>query len=246
MLPPMPAFAALLALLAALGGGANEPSDFVAEERDEQLAFSYSWPAAVEVEPVLRARLAREMAAERVEARRTAKEDRVARGGDFPFNPHDFEKTWRIAGGTERLLSLAASMHSYTGGAHGNLAFDALLWDRNADRPVEPAALLGAEAIAALTPRYCAALDAEREERRGEPVQRDSDDSFSACPPLAEQVLAFRDSDGNGRFDMLEALIPPYVAGPWVEGPYPLEVPFAAADLGGIPAEYRMSFESGR
>jgi hypothetical protein len=243
MLLAMSVFAALLASLAASGPVAEERPDFVVEERDEQLAFSYSWPAAVEAEPTLRARLAREMAAARAEARRTAEEDRVARGGDFPFNPHDFEKAWRIAGGTERLLSLAASTHSYTGGAHGNVAFDALLWDREEDRPVEPAALLGAEAIATLTPRYCAALDAERAERRGEPVSRDPEDPFSACPPLAEQVLAPADSDGNGRFDTLEVLIPPYVAGPWVEGPYPIDVPLAAGDLAGLDGTLRESFE---
>ena len=235
-------FPLLIAVVAAAGAG--EPPSFAAEERTDLLHFSYGWPAEVEAEPTLRARLAGELEAARDDARRTAEQDRAGRGGDFPFNAHDYEKAWRIAGGTDRFLSLAASTHSYTGGAHGNLTFSAILWDRRADRAAEPAALLGAGALERLTPRYCEALDAERAGRRGDPVQRDPEDPFAACPALAGQVLAPADTDGDGRFDTLEVLIPPYVAGPWVEGPYVLEVALREEDLAGLAAQVRDSFEA--
>jgi hypothetical protein len=94
--------------------------------------------------------------------------------------------------------------------------------------------------------RFCATLDARRAENRGEPVRRDGQDPFSACPRLGEQVLAPVDTDHDGRFDTLRVLMPPYVAGPYTEGDYIVDVPFAAADLAGVSAAYRPAFEAMR
>ena len=230
--------AAAFALLAAT----FQPQAFTREERSDLLEFSYAWPAVIGEQPRLQARLEAEMAEGRAQALLWAEEDRASRSGDFPFNGHHHATQWDTAGVTERLLSLTASTDTYTGGAHGNLSLHALLWDRASDEAVEPAALLGDEAMAALSERYCAALDAERSERRGVPVSRD--DFFGDCPPLAEQALAPVDEDGDDRFERLDVLIPPYVAGPWVEGPYVIAVPFEPGELAGLPPEYRAYFEA--
>ncbi len=92
--------------------------------------------------------------------------------------------------------------------------------------------------------RYCAALDAERAERRGAPVRPDPRDPHTLCPPLADQVLAPRDSDGNGRFEAIDVLIAPYVAGSYAEGAYFAEVPLEADDLSGMNELYRSAFET--
>lgn len=230
--------AAALALLAA----ALQPQAFNHEEKGDLLEFSYGWPAVVGEQPTLQARLEAEMAEARAQALQWAEEDRASRGPDLPFNGHHYATQWDTAGVTERLLSLTAATETYTGGAHGNLSLHALLWDRTEDEAVEPAALLGQATMADLSERFCAALDAERAERRGEPVGRD--DFFGDCPPLAEQALAPVDEDGDDRFERLDVLIPPYVAGPWVEGPYVIGVPFQAGDLAGLPAAYRAFFEA--
>jgi hypothetical protein len=242
MIRKMTPFHALLAFAAT----AAQAAGFNHSQESELLEFSYSWPAAVEAEPSLRETLRAEMNAEQRRARQIAEQWRAEtrfNGGDF--QPHYFAKGWEVAGLSPQLLSLTASRETFSGGAHGNTDFSAILWDRQSRRPVPAAAMLGAAALASMSERYCAALDAERAERRGEPVTRDPQDQFSLCPPLAEQVLAPTDSDGNGRFDTLAVLIAPYVAGPYAEGAYSPQLPFRAGDLEGVPENYRSAFEEG-
>lgn len=234
----MTLFAALL--LAVVG---TPPQTVLAEHEDELLAFRYGWPAIVEEEPALRAMLRADKERARSEARENAAADRASRGTQFPFTGHSFARLWEVIGANDRLLSLAAETNSYSGGAHGNVALEAILWDRASDHALEPTELLGRAAMERMAPRFCDALDAMRAERRGEPVRRDPNDSFTACPALADQALAPVDEDGDGRLDGLRVLIPPYAAGPWVEGPYIVELGFALADLSGLAAEHRASFE---
>ena len=232
--------AAALALIVA---AAFQPQAFNHREESELLEFSYGWPAVVGEQPALVTRLAAEMTEERARALEWAEEDRASRGDDFPFNQHHYAKQWDTAGVMDRLLSLTAATESYSGGAHGNLSLHAVLWDRAEDRELDPVELLGEAATARLSERYCAALDAERAERRGEPISRD--DFFGDCPALAEQALAPVDEDGDDRFERLDVLIPPYAAGPWVEGPYVIAVSFEAGDFADLPPEYRDAFETG-
>ena len=196
-------------------------------------------------EAQLSAALAREMEAAETEARATAAEDRdrLGRGG-YPYRRHSYDTVWSLLGSTPLLISLSATEHRYRGGAHGSLELAALLWDRAGGRKVDAAAALGEPALARLTPRYCDALNAERSERRGEPVTPDPSDLFAACPPLTELPLAPADEDGDGRFDTLHVLIAPYIAGPWVEGPYVIEVRLETEDLADVAAAWRPAFEA--
>src|SRR3546814_12391324 len=56
-----------------------------------------------------------------------------------------------------RLLSLAAQVATFTGGAHGNTVFDSILWDRTLGREIEPADLLRdpAAAFSTIGEIYC-------------------------------------------------------------------------------------------
>jgi len=230
-------------LIAALLLQAASPGAFVHEDESEHLHFHYGWPAAAEAVPALRAELRARMAAARARAMEMAAEGRnMAAGEGWEMPAHSHEQDWSLNGSTARLTSLSAGVATYTGGAHGNLAYEALLWDRADDRPVEAAALLGA-GLTAMKERYCRDLDRQREEKRGEPVRRDPEDPHTACPALEAGVLTPADSDGDGRFDRLDVLIPPYAAGPYVEGDYVVEIPFEPADLAAIPDGYRPAFE---
>lgn len=228
-------------LLAALLLAAAQPADFQLSEGSDALAFSYGWPAIVGGDPVLEQAMRERLDAAREEANRYLAEDRESRPADAPVNPHHYAAQWRADGETAPLLALSAAIETYTGGAHGNLQYAALLWDRAAHRPADAAGLLGA-GLARIGPRYCAALDAERAEKRGGPT--DPDDMFGNCPQIDMQVLTPMDKDGNGRFDTLAILLPPYAAGPYVEGDYVIEVGFEAGDLAAIPAGYRAGFEA--
>ncbi len=222
---------------------AAQPGVFVHEDESEYLHFHYGWPAAAEAVPTLRAELRARMAAARARAMEMAAEGRgTAAGEGWQMPAHSHEQDWSLDGSTGQLMSLSAGVATYAGGAHGNLAYESLLWDRAEDRPVDASALLRA-GLGAMEERYCRDLDRQREEKRGEPVRRDPEDPHTSCPALAERVLAPADSDGNGRFDRLNVLIPPYAAGPYVEGDYVVAIPFEPADLAALPDGYRPAFE---
>jgi hypothetical protein len=232
------------AILIAILAAAAQAQGFMREHEDALLDFRYGWPAVVEEEPALRAILVREMEAAEAQAKAAAEEDREARReSGSPFHGHSFAKVWRAAGSTPRLLSLTAEHETFTGGAHGSFAFAAVLWDRAADRQLDAAILLDGPVLDRLTPRHCAALNAQRSERRGEPVAGDGDDPFTSCPSLGSLPLAPTDADGDGRFDTIAVLIAPYEAGPWAEGSYVVELPLEAEDVAGLPAVYRPAFE---
>lgn len=231
---------ALLVLLAAIA----QPADVLREEETALLHFRYGWPAAAEQIPGLSAALRRQMAAARRWAIDHAAEGRRdARRMGRDYVQQDYDQVWEAAGATAQLLSLVSGTFALTGGAHGDMSDSALLWDRAADREVEAAALLG-PGLAGMTGRFCAELDRQRAENRGEPVRPDPEDPFARCPPLTEQVIAPADDDGNGRFELLRVMLPPYVAGPYVEGDYVVDIAFAPADLARVPDRYRPDFEA--
>lgn len=232
-------------LIALLAAAAAQPADFAVDEATPLLEFRYRWPAAADATAPLRARLAGAMAAARARASGYARTDQAASAQEGrPFEAHWYDAAWRIDGSGPVLLSLSAEISTFTGGVHGNTDFEAILWDRATGRRVEAARLIGGNAIRAMALRFCAALDAMRAERRGnEAFAAMPDDPFTACPPLTGQVMAPADDDGNGRFETLHVLLPPYAAGPFAEGDYRVELPFEPADLAGMANRYRPDFE---
>jgi hypothetical protein len=226
--------------LAALLLTAAQAGDFSRTEETELLAFSYAWPAVAARDPELNAILQERMEAAHFEAKRNAEEDRRTRPAEAPFNAHLYGESWSMEGDTGPLLSLSSSASTYTGGAHGNMMVAAMLWDKAAHRVLDTPGLFE-RALTSLGTRYCAALVVEREERRGEPTPQG--DLFGDCPGITQQVLTPADRDRNGRFDTLRVLLPPYVAGPYVEGDYAIDVTFDATDLAAIASGYRDAFE---
>jgi hypothetical protein len=214
------------------------------EETDDLIEFTYGWSAEAAAVPELADRFEADMAKQRAEARKTAEEDRAARGPDIPFNGHYFDETWRTIGNTPRLLSLATAVSTYTGGAHGNSFYQALLWDKAARREI-PLARLFADPAAALRliePVYCADLDRQRAQKRREPLPLEGDGWMTDCPTIGEQVVAPVDEDSDGRFEKLWVMLAPYAAGPYVEGSYEVDVPVTDNLKALVKAQYRGSF----
>ena len=52
---------------------------------------------------------------------------------------------------------------------------------------------------------------------------------FGNCPEYKELTVIIVDKNGNGRFDHIQAIADAYVAGPYVEGPYEIDLPITAA-----------------
>lgn len=204
--------------------------------------FTYKWPAAVAAVPALvqrftaeRDQLLAEQKAEWDEAvAEFAGQDCVA------CTTRSYEKTWEVVADLPRYLSLSASFYVYSGGAHGNSDFDALVWDREAGAAIAPDQMFASpEALqAALHPAWCKALLAERGKRLG--AENASDGSFP-CPPIADLTVLLGSSNKQA-FDRIGLIAAPYVAGSYAEGPYEVTLPVTKPVLAAVKPQYKAAF----
>lgn len=237
-----------LILGAALLSAANAHANAVKVERNSAaLEFSYSYPAEAAAIPALNHRFQADLTTQYRKASKLGLEDlkiykEQKRGGISDF----FSMEWTTAGQTPRLLSLQNQLSTFTGGAHPNTSYGALLWDRRLGREIRMETLfLRSGAFAALTrSRYCAALDAERKKRR-EGEKLDLPD-FNACPKYSELAITAVDKDRNNRFDSIAFVASPYTAGPYAEGEYEVSLPVTSQLIAAIKPDYRSSFERQR
>lgn len=233
---------------AANAGPPSTPAATEAEFADNAQAgeakrdFAYSWPAEVSAVPELTGRftaerdrlLAEQKAEWEASVKEFAGEDCVA------CTNRAFEKTWEVVADLPRYLSLSASFYAYTGGAHGNGGFDALVWDREAKAAFDPKAMFTSPAALqkALGDPWCKALKTERQKRLGPDY---SDDGFFQCPPIADLTVLVGSSDKRA-FDRVGLIAAAYVAGSYAEGPYEVTLPVTPAVLGAVKPEYKAAF----
>lgn len=216
------------------------------ERKSAALDFNYEWPSEAAAVPALRQNFRSEAEKAYQEALGIAREgEKAAKEAKRPYDPQFYSKKWTTAGETPRLLSLRYELGWFSGGAHPNTSFGALLWDRRASRATSVDALfLRSNALGALTrARYCAALDAERRKRReGEKLGG----MFDQCPRFSDLAVAPVDRNKNGRFETITFVASPYTAGPYVEGQYEISLPVTSQLIAAIRPEYRNSFERQR
>lgn len=204
---------------------AGEPelpaSDLLVRYQSPALSFRWSLPAEAALEPALVRLLRSEALATReTEIAEAAEVAKAPRPAGAPPLQILWSEQWRAEAETDGLLAFSAPLSTYTGGAHGNLAFRAALWDRQAGRRIAFAELFADPkgAFALLTPAFCKALDAERATRR----QGQKNAAFSDCPdPAAYPIVPM----GVGAIHSVRVLVPPYEAGPWSEGAYQIVLP---------------------
>lgn len=213
---------------------------------DEAREFSYSWPAEVSAVPALvthltaeRDKLLAEQKAEWEEAKRE-----FAGEGCVSCTNRSSEKGWEVVADLPRFLSLSASFYVYSGGAHGNGAFDALVWDREAQAFFDPKALFRSEAALqdALGEAWCKALKAERMKRLGEDYY---EDGIFTCPAIADLTVLAGSSDKR-RFNRIGLLAAPYVAGAYAEGSYEVTLPVTPKVLAAVKPDYKAAFALGK
>ena len=217
-----------------------------ASQDEASREFSYAWPAEAAAIPALAAQLTTErdkllaeQKAEWAEAlAEFAGQDCVA------CTNRAFEKSWDVVANLPRYLSLSASFYAYTGGAHGNGAFDALVWDREAGAGLDPKAMFRSQAALqdALGAAWCKALKAEKIDRLGADA---GDDSFFPCPPIADLTVLLGSSDRKA-FNRIGLIAAPYVAGSYAEGPYEVTLPVTPAVLAAVKPEYKAAFATGK
>lgn len=216
------------------------------ESKTGLLSWEVSWPAEVSAYPPLVAMIRGPAEKDKAEYEKSAREDREEREkSGFPWNgAYEYSVGVEVAGDTPRLLSLARSHYEFSGGAHPNHGTDAILWDREGWREIKVAELFseGEKAFADLfTKSFCDALDAQRRENRGNEPLGDADDPFEKCPAFDELAIIPTGEKGKPMTTLLFHA-DPYVAGPYAEGDYDIELPVSAAMIAALKPEYRASF----
>lgn len=227
---------------AATGGGRNE------QESNALFEFEYSYPASAGAIPALKAELDAELAKEKAKLAAAAREQQAeSRKNGYPFNPLGSWTAWKVVTDLPGWLSLSAEVGDYMGGAHPNHGFAALVWDRQANKRLTALDLFTSKAALsqAIRKEFCAAIDRQRAEKRGGPVQPGSADQFDACIDPTESTIILGSSNRKA-FDRIGVLVGPYEAGPYVEGDYEVTLPVTPAVLAAVKPEYRATFVAGR
>jgi hypothetical protein len=176
-------------------------------------------------------------------------EQRLAesRKNEIPFSaPGDWVE-WKVVTELPDWLSLSADASSYEGGAHPDHGFDALLWDKQANRRRSPGDIFTTRTALsrAIRKDFCAALNKQRAQKRGKPSDPDSKDEFDQCIDPAESTVILGSSN-HQTFDRVGVLVGPYSEGPYAEGDYEVTLPVTGAVLAVVKPEYRSSFTTGR
>lgn len=235
--------------LAPSPAAAKPANDVAISEKAGEIAFEYSWPQAAagiaELDGWLRGNGERFRKETMDGGRRDQAE---AEKAGYPFRGHTYEEHWGVVADLPALLVLQSEGYVYTGGAHGMPIVTTLIWDKDAKKRLATDALLDPALLdRGLKDRFCAALDAERAKRRGEPVKAgapDQLDEFTRCVDLAKQTILPVSLKGTA-LDTIRVVILPYEAGPYSEGIYQLDLPVDAAVLQAVKPAYKGAFVQG-
>lgn len=187
-------------------------------------------PEAVRPYPELHARLYAADTKEANQFSEGAQADRSEAGNDPSIPGYEKQIGYALPVDTGKLFSLARTDYEFTGGAHGNTTYEAVVWDKALKRPVQGLALFRKGAnLSTLDAALCAALNVEKKKRDPQAatltLRAGSDWS---CPKASETPFVLAAGSTPGKAGGLTFLVGPYVAGPYVEGAYWVNVPQSA------------------
>lgn len=206
--------------------------------------FEYAYPVAVDAQPALRRRIEADLARQLAKLKADAGAGQAeARANKFEYHPYSWNQTWQVVTDLPGWLSLSATYWAFSGGAHGNTWFGAMLFDKRAKTPRDPLTLFISKAALskAIRTPFCAALNRQRAEKRGEAIKPGSTAMFDECiDPVGQTVLL--GSKSRRSFDRIGILVAPYEAGPYAEGAYEVTVPVTPAVLAGVKPQFRNAF----
>lgn len=215
-------------------------------EANAEYEFSFSYPAQFNQHPALKSWLEKERTSLHSRLAQSVKKAVAAskdNGDDMMVLPWSEGSAWQIEAEAGQWISIRENRTSFLGGAHPNHSGLAHLWDTKAGKFVKPTDLFTSpKALSqAVQEDFCALLDKERSERRGEVVVRNPNDSFTACLIPTNFGLSYRSTQGKG-FDQLVFTVNPYEAGPYAEGGYEIVLPITPKVLKLVRPESRSAF----
>lgn len=212
---------------------------FLTQQKSEALDFTYGYSAQAANIAELASHLDGQARQQLREAEKAAGDDMAnSKANNFPLRQHSFAQTWQTVTQTPRFLSLSSDIETYTGGAHGMVNFDTLLWDRQQAKVMDPLDIFTSKAAydSAVTKDFCDGIRAAKKAKGIEPNEA-ADGMFESCPKASEQTLWLGSSDGQ-KFDRLTIGITAYLVGPYSEGNYRIDVPMSAALVRAVKPEY--------
>lgn len=222
------------------------PADAAISEKIGEIEFDYSWPQAAARIPALDTWLRgngqhlREQTLDKGRA-----EEASAREAGYPFRGYTYQESWGVVADIPAVLVMQSEGYSFTGGAHGMPIVTTLIWDKAREQRLSTDALMDMARLKdGLNDRFCEALDAERERRRGEPVRTDDANEISdfvRCVDLARQIVLPVSLNGQA-LDTIRIVILPYEAGPYAEGIYQLDLPVDEVVMRAVEPAYRDAF----
>ena len=240
--------------LAAVIASPCDAAPFSTKFKNRYAEVDFSWSAQAGAVSALVTRFRKDLAREKAKSTECGKTESqvcISTGGVGIRCSSSTKLTTK--GETPRLLSLARKYWTFTGGAHGNGATSALLWDRNLNREI---ALFNSSAAvpAVLRSSYCASLDRQWKKRRspdyqpgrGNPSLASAFSNFDSCPKFSDLALIPSDSNRDGRFDRIHLIAAPYTAGSFAEGEYDISLSVTTQLIAALKPEYRSSFEAQR
>lgn len=235
------------ALLMATGAAVAAPGAAAAHTINVEMPtydFTYRYPAAAARIPALKAWLDKDAAGQQAKLAGWAREG--AEDQDATAHKYYDNIEWLVVADLPDWLSLSGTDGNYTGGAHPNHGPIALLWDKTQNRPVKAVDLFQSWAAltAAIRTPFCAALNRQRAERRGEAIDPRSQAPYDRCPDPAERVVILGSTD-HTHFTRIGILMGPYVAGPYTDGDYEVTLPVTPAVISALRPEYRGAFALG-
>lgn len=191
---------------------------------------SLSLPIAIKAQPDLHARLYAAAVRDLREFSEGAQADRTEAGGDEGIGTYN--KSIEITPGAEtgKLFSLIRTDSEFTGGAHPNSSFAAILWDKALKREVAAGDLLTKTGdLSALDAALCAAINVEKKKRdpQAQTVSLTGGDMWK-CPRASTVPFVLSTGTQPGKAGGLVFLIGPYMVGPYAEGAYEVTVPQSA------------------
>ena len=211
----------------------------------EDYAFSYIYPREAAAIPRLDAWLRNDALRAEVGFERQVAGYRAS----FPSEnaPRgSYEAEWQVDARLPELLAMSAAVGTYTGGAHGGIAYRTLFFDPRRNRRIGlddiftigalEHDLLGQRPVGmgAVQSAFCRALTAEVRERRDGVVEVE-------CPSVERIPLTMICGEHN-RIEAMRALVAPYIVGSYAEGPYEVDFPVDAMMMAAIKRRYRPAF----
>lgn len=211
-------------------------------EKTDLLDFEYLIPPEAAARKVLREWMTTQAGRLKAQALKAAKEDEESsRKSGFAYRQHSDGSRWSATADTKSLMSFQGQHYFYTGGAHPMVNYVALVYDKQEGKLLRPSEIFAdpAAAFAAITPLYCKRLEELRVEKRGE--KTDPSDMFGDCPKLTEATL-LPVSKTPKKIDLIRIILDPYVAGPYAEGEYVVELPVDQSMIDLMKPEYQGVF----